>query len=302
MVEKEEEEEGEGKGEEDGEGEECPSAFFFPFRSPPPLLKFGGKKRFSGYPGGKFLERNPVRRPACACSKGKGKGNGNGCGFSLAAPGIVACGTCGGGGTGAESGNDANSFPPSPSYYSEPDFYVRAPLRLHGRGFVLVAADEPALRRMEAANHPLASRERAASEARAALEKAASGEASETASADAFGAADLLREALAAVALQRQEREEQESSSGSGSEEGPSRRRGGSSSSSRGGGSPPPSPPPPLLLLLLSPEELGEAFAAAGAPLRGPAQVRVTLARALGGSERPGNKVDAAEVVERLFG
>jgi hypothetical protein len=53
---------------------------------------------------------------------------------------------------------------------------------------------------------------------------------------------------------------------------------------------------------LLTPDELGEAFAAAGAPLDGPAQVRVTLARALGGSERPGNEVDAAEVVERLFG
>jgi hypothetical protein len=59
---------------------------------------------------------------------------------------------------------------------------------------------------METAGHPLARRWEAAAAARAALE-AAAGEASSSAgSAVAFGGSELLREALAAVALQKRER------------------------------------------------------------------------------------------------
>ena len=279
----------------------CPPPLSFPSRSRSSSSRIENKtfeiklRTLSGYAGGKFLERNPVHRPPCACDK-----RGGGGGFSSVAPGISACGACGGsrGGSEERSGGAAGSSPPPPSCYSEPDFYVGAPLRLHGRGFVLLAAGEPALRRMEVAGHPLARRDEAVAAARAALGSAAA-EASAAAAAAgstspsvAFGGSELLREALADVVLQKREREE-EKEKGAAADSPSSRRRGATEA---------PSPPSPHLLLLLTPEELGEAFAAAGAPLGGPAQVKVTLARALGGSERPGNRVDVAEVVERLFG
>ena len=230
-----------------------------------------------------------MRRPACACAKSRSGGD-----FSSVAPGVSVCGACGGSlsGSGESGGNNDGSSPLPPAYYSEPDFYVGAPLRLHGRGFMLLSAEEPALRRMEASSHPLARREAAAAAARAALESAA--EEASAGSAVAFGGSELLREALAAVVLQKREREEKEKEKekekGVGED---SRRRGAAKETLSSPSSP---------LFLLTPEELGEAFAAAGAPLGGPPQVKVTLARALGGSERPGNRVDAAEVVERLFG
>jgi len=139
---------------------------------------------------------------------------------------------------------------------------------------------------MESAKHPLAAKEKVTAEARTALEAAAA-EASKT-SEVAFAGSDLLREALAAMALQKQEKEAKEQQQHRSKDE---KRRGGNETSSSSSSS----------LLLLTPEELGSALAAAGAPLRGPPQLQITLTRALGGNERPGNRVNASEVVERLF-
>ena len=227
-----------------------------------------------------FLERNPVRRPACACDKSC-RGGGGGDSFSRAAPGILACGACGGSRSSRDGGAGSSSPPsPPPAYYSEPDFYIGAPLRLHGRGFLLLAAEERALRRMETAGHPLARRWEAAAAARAALEAAAGVASSSAGSAVAFGGSELLREALAAVALQKWEREEEKEGG-----DGPS--------PGRRGASPPPAiapPPLPSPLLLLTPDELGEAFAAAGAPLDGPAQVELPWPALSGEARGPGTR------------
>ena len=97
-----------------------------------------------GFPGGRSLERAPVKRPACACVESRAPAGGRGggacpaCGGTSRAPAVSALSSA------LESG-----LPSPATHYVEGDLFVGATLRLHGRAFLLTGATEGTLRRLE---------------------------------------------------------------------------------------------------------------------------------------------------------